>query len=259
LATEELDLNDDAKKKMGELTKLITYGKIVLLIDMALKRSTEIKSCPIPQLPLEMLVVEWCGGKEEAQQHNSTTAQEQKKEKYEQQITTSEQKTKTANTITSYELPVTNHETKKNEPSESTTSLNSNDIAKNPTEPKKTIIECVKELVTPHADISLADVQSKWKEVISVIEVKTPSLSFILKMAELRETQHDTLILAVPYSFHRDKLMEKPVRHNLETILSELLNAKARVDVIIEEKNVLQPANEDLQALASALGGEVIN
>ncbi len=61
LAAKEMDLTKDAIKKIKELLPHISQLEIVKLIDLTMRRSAEIKRAPLPQLPLEMLVIEWCG------------------------------------------------------------------------------------------------------------------------------------------------------------------------------------------------------
>ena len=50
----------ETEKKLLKLSKEITSMEIINLIDLMMRRRQEIKSSPIPQLPLEMGIVEWC-------------------------------------------------------------------------------------------------------------------------------------------------------------------------------------------------------
>src|SRR3989338_3756855 len=53
------DLSQDAQNELNGLGKSIENADLVRLIDLVMKRRQEIQSSPLPQLPLEMAVVEW--------------------------------------------------------------------------------------------------------------------------------------------------------------------------------------------------------
>ena len=55
-----IDLNDKVKTELENLNKKIDYNKLVKLIDLVMKRRLEIKTSPLPQLPLEMVLIEFC-------------------------------------------------------------------------------------------------------------------------------------------------------------------------------------------------------
>lgn len=125
-------------------------------------------------------------------------------------------------------------------------------------EPKKSLVEKVKEFVTTaESTLTLEKVNNNWSGFIANVEKKFPTLSFILKMAQIANVEGGILRLSVQYSFHHDKLMEKTIRRNLEEILSELLQTKVRLEVMVEEQK--QVDNTELQELASSIGGEVLN
>lgn len=223
LAQKELDLNKDAYKRLNELTKLISQTKIVELIDLTLKRSAEIKSSPLPQLPLEMLVIEWCCG-----DNRNTKIQSD-----------------------------TNKET--NDKSGEAKSVGHNvtpESIEKPTD-KKTLASLVKNIVSKKI-VNKEDVEQQWKEFLSIAEKEAPSLIFILKMSKLINVENNTITLAVEYKFHQEKLMEKATRDRMENIFNELLQTRIKIDVNVEEAKTEEIENPELQDLASALGGEII-
>lgn len=61
IAEAEFDLGHEAEKKIVKLGKELTSSQVVALIDLILRRKSEIKSSPISQLPIELAIVEWCG------------------------------------------------------------------------------------------------------------------------------------------------------------------------------------------------------
>ena len=213
LAEHELDLTKEAKKQLSEMTKLTSQIDMVHLLDLTMKRANEIKSSPLPQLPLEMLTIEWC-----------------------------------ANTSQSH-TPLQNHvaDTKPNVPE-----TNIHEVT------KTTLKEKVKQIVSKNT-ITKADVETKWQVCMNIVEKETPSLAFVLKMAHLDEVDANTIKFSVPYTFHQEKLMDKQIKNRLETIFTDALETKMKIDVIVQEQAEQDRQNQELENLASALGGEVIN
>ena len=77
-------------------------------------------------------------------------------------------------------------------------------------------------------------------------------------MAELNDVENNVLKIAVGYSFHRDKIMEREYQNCLEEILSGLCSTKIKIEAIVVEK-INNNEDEELAQLASTVGGEVIN
>ncbi|MBT3539461.1 DNA polymerase III subunit gamma/tau [Candidatus Parcubacteria bacterium] len=236
LAQNELDLNKDAQKQMTSLTALTSQSEMILLIDLALKRSGEIKTSPLPQLPLEMLLIEWCAGgsndKKREAEETVRTGRDLSPQDTKEDISTKQVRTG---------LDLSQQET--------------NEV---PSPEKTTIKEKVKNIITK-STISKEDIEQNWSACIGKIETEMPSLSFIIKMAELGETEGNTINFSVQYSFHKEKIMDKMIKPKIEQMLSEVLETKVKINVDVKEKDESKEANPELQDLASALGGEVIN
>lgn len=224
LAKKEIDLDKNSEEKITELLKLITREKLIRLIDLALKRDGEIKSSPLPQLPLELLVVEWFSD----QENNNTDNQKIILEK----------------TPIIPSAPV--QEIKKN-------------IIEEKTEKKETICEKVKKIIeTDQRQISVEELKSKWDECMKAIEQNSPSLVFILKMANILKIENNLINLEVGFSFHQEKLSEVTTRMKIEQIFSDILQEKVRLEIVTNNERKENFVSDDLKNLASALGGEVI-
>jgi DNA polymerase III subunit gamma/tau len=212
-----VDINSEAKKEINKLTKEITHSELVNLIDLTIQRSAQIKTSILPQLPIEMLIIEWCGTT------NSDRTDNLDNKKSEIEIKTPVEKEKTEE------------------------------------KPEKTsITEKVKNLVSKSPTFTLEDVEKNWDTFIKRIEESFTSLTFIIKMAELKQVDGNTLQIAVGFDFHRDKLMEKKCKDSLEKALGEVMETKVKLDCVVEQKEVVEEKNE-LQNLASSLGGEIIS
>lgn len=216
-----MDLSDKLRKNLGKLNNEISYPDLIRLIDLVILRSQQIKTSPLPQLPLELVVVEWCNTTGLINSYNSDNQNPQPTSKKEKGI---EKETKETNEIA--------HE-------------------------KKTIVERVKELVSTPS-FNLDQLNAEWSEFLEKTEKQYPTLSFILKMTEIISVENNILTLAVQYSFHQDKLNEKTLHRHLEDILSEILGTKAKIEIIIRQAQTVTDSKE-LEEIASNLGGEIVN
>lgn len=212
LAEKELDVNDATKQQLKSLSLMASSKEVVMLIDAALTRSQELRTTPLAQLPLEMLVVEWAAAPEVTEPQPVISPPPA--------------------------LKVTNEEA-----------------------PQKTLTEKVKDLVHIHPPLSLDDVHAKWNAFIQEVEKQWPSLVFVLKMTDITGVDGHTVQLSVHYNFHRDKLTEKKTRAQLETVLTEVIGSHAKIEVAVNEDGapVTKKEAQELQDLASVLGGEVIH
>ncbi len=222
-----LDLNDKVRKELKKLNDQLEYSDLVLLLDIFMTRGGQIKTSPLPQLPLEMAVVEY-----------STSHQPSAISHRDDNGSDSDKNTKTKEKPTEKEIKKT---------PETKTVVE-----------KKTITEKVKSFVSKNVDFTLDDVKDKWNNFLSKIESEKPSLSFIVKMAEIKSLEDNTLQLGVSYSFHRDKLMEKTCQTELEGILGELIGNKIKINTMVLEKEAIVEESNELKELASSLGGEIV-
>ena len=219
-----LDLSQSVKKELEQLNQHVRARELVTLIDIFLHRRQEIKTAPIAQLPLEMAVIEWCEG----------------------------EKTQPSTLIS--DSHTVEPDSKKQEVSD----IQSNDKKPSTTKlVKQSIVTNTKKILQKKNLFALEDVERHWPACMQTLEQNSPSLVFILKMATLRRVSGHTLTIEVQYSFHRDKLCDKPCKDKVESALSSLLGEK--VDLCVEvTQDAPEKDRQDLQELAAAFGGEVV-
>ncbi len=227
-----IDLSPDDQKAITEFAKTIGRRELVTLVDMTLKRRAEIKSAPIPELPLELLAVEWCSKNSETISHPSSHSSSPK-------ITeTMSAKTK--------EIEKTKIEPEQKKPEE----------LKSESEPeKKSIVERVIDLVSNESIATMEQAQKAWTDCTRAIEAVSPSLVVVLKMAKITKVSGNTILLSVPYKFHKDKLEEINNRRKIEKILTETFGTTTQYDIAIDA-----PAEtpNDIEDMAAMFGGEVV-
>lgn len=232
-ATFILDINDKVKKEIDKINSQITYTDLITLIDLVMKRSQQVRLSPVPELPLQLVLLEWCE-KKDNNSHNDTPHTPTK--------TDTEKKTET-----------------KKESVPKINKIETNETISPTEEVKKTsFTEKVKNIVSKPVEFSLADIEKKWTNFISKVEQDHPSLTFILKMSEIVGLENNTVKIGVQYSFHANKINDKICQKNLENIMSDIIGSRVRLEAIVQEKEKTEN-KDDIQDLASSFGGEVLS
>lgn len=240
--TVALDVGEEVKTSLEQLGKETSILDVIALTDLATKRRLEIRTAPIPQLPLELLVLEWC---HQSVQVPVSPAPMSQPAKQPAPAPASVQKQPPVAAVLE-EAPEPVEEIVIHEPVE---------------EPKKTIIEQVKEFISSDATVSKEQVSAQWPNFLVGMERISPSLVFILKMANIITINGNTVMLTVPYTFHRDKLLSPTSHRQIEQQLSEVCGSILHVDVTVDETGQQMPEaapNPELIALAAALGGDIV-
>ncbi len=219
-----------------------TGKDIVSLIDVIQKRRGEIKSSSLPQLPLEMAIIEWC----------DTTITTSTPRATGQSVVLPPAKPKVDTVAPPQpEVPPPTVEVKETPIARVTEEVKEEIQTESPTIEEVAPKESGTQLFTKN------DVEKKWSTFLSIVEKQSPSLVFILKMASIVEVVGQTITLSVPFSFHQDKLMAQKYRDSLQALLAELLGTKVSIDVIVISTTSAEKSAE-LNDLASLVGGQVV-
>lgn len=231
----ELDLGQDQLTTFKACAEAIQPTELVRLIDLLLKRAAQIKSSPTPELPLEMLIIEWTG--------SSITTKPLEKTAPAPVAAKTPEPTPPPVQETKVEEPVMVEEAIIEEPTPEP-------VVEAKPEPKPT--------PAPTGDVSFNDLKSKWNSIIQSIEKEYPSLGFIFKTITLTELTGNTILLNAQYSFHQEKLSETECAHNVETMIEKIMGVPLRIKVILTDATASAAQNNELTELTSAFGGEVV-
>ncbi len=228
-----IDLSDSAKKNIDILKKSISHHGLVKLADIVMKRKNQISSAPIPEMPIEMIAIEWCDD-------DNATDSDDSKSNIE------------ANVPTSMEKTTTN--------SQQTTDTNKVETSK---PVSSTVIETPDKNNTvdrgPSTLVYLADVKKHWSSWIKKVEQYSPSLVFILKMAECVKVEENVITLCVGFGFHRDKLMDIEIKKKLESAYEEFLDSPVVIDVQVkDDERSTDVVDTELTDLTAAFGGQIV-
>lgn len=234
-------------------TSELSIERIFSLIDILLERRGQIRTSPIATLPLEMGFIEWAvpmGEKPRQSLEHSTTVASSPP------VKTKENPPVAASALTA-PIPVIQAENQASNIIDSTPEiplLDSEDLSLMSSSP---VLE--KEPAVPLSavpGIEFETIQKKWHEVVARVEKGSPSLLIILKSATLVKLEGDTLLLSVPYKFHKAKLSDKTNQRKIEALMSEVYTGmKIHLDVMIDEK---EEEKAEAQELAALMGGQVV-
>ncbi len=235
-----IDYAEQDLKNIKKMSEKIAPGELVKMIESLISRRKDIKSSPMPQLPLELFVVEFVYT---AEHHSDTPIV----------IPTKEDS-----------LPIKKIETDLPLGASRTTPATATPVMSTvPEEKPHTITQTIKETITNLTHTSpqttLVEIKAKWNDVISSIGKENHSLSFILKMSEVQSIDSEGLHITVPYSFHKDKIEEIKTKKTIEKTLMDFFSEHIVLCCSVLETLAENTNNDnDLSKLATDFGGEII-
>ncbi len=215
-----LDYTEKDRKQLMPLAKKLGNQLLIPLIDAALKRKSEIKQSTVPQLPMELLAVEFGSDNDDETPKNPPIIKH----------------------IASDETPENSAES---QPGISNSKIH---------EPEKTT-----STTSASESLTIEQISEKWQDAIRILSENFPSLVFVLKMAEISSAGKNKFNLMFPYSFHKEKVEDKKCRRAIEEIMSDLLKQKISFSCSVSEQEVKSVEETDLSGIAAQFGGEVIS
>lgn len=243
---DELEYSKEQLKRLKKLGTTFSSGELITLIDAFMKRRLETRTAPLPQLPIELLIVEFCSANV-----NAVTAAPKKQ----------------------VALPVTEkrpaQEPTQTQPEAAPTTISSAAAASEPVSvqpeitpaPEETFTSTIKNAISTITHnhtitTTLEQLLAKWNDVIGKIGRSNHSLTFIIKMCQVKGLDNRGLHLGVPYSLHKEKLEEPKCKRIIEDILEQTF--AERIPILCAVEAAESTAYPDLASLASEFDGEVV-
>ena len=257
--------NEETVTTLKKLAGTFGSAELLRLIDFTLKRKQEIKSSPVPQLPLELLAVEFANPPSEGGVGS---------------VQSSQLEPKHPATSVPPARPLATHGLEGGFAPPPISKEKSGEVATPTEEPKKEEIKKPEPLPTTIApqqtassenltpttiQTTLDQVKIKWNDIVLKLSTKSASLVFIAKMCEPKLIDQEGLHLSVAYDFHKEKLMEAKNKKLIEDAIEEVCKERIRLQCEYEPKTSATPAtvthgvdDAELGNLAAAFGGEVV-
>jgi DNA polymerase-3 subunit gamma/tau len=225
-------------KTIKKLTEKITPAGLVRMLEALIARRREIKSSPLPQLPLELFVVEFTCANDCPSERSAVIPNPHNRG--EESLSTRTNKTD-------------------RDPSSATASLGMTNTQEEKPTLTQTIKDTISNLTHKAPQTTLEQIKAKWDDIVQAISKENHSLSFILKMSDLQSVSADGLHITVPYSFHKDKLSEHKTKKTIEKFLADFFSEHIFLFCSVAENSSQKTNNDDeLNKLAADFGGEVV-
>ncbi len=84
-------------------------------------------------------------------------------------------------------------------------------------------------------DLSKAQIDAKWNEVLAKVKAQNHSLSFILRACQPKELKGNQLFLAFKYKFHKERIAETIIKQMVETVLMEVYGQMIAIETVVDE------------------------
>ncbi len=240
-------LDDVTKQSLTELSSGFSSKQFVRILEAFLKARQSTPSSPLPHLPIELAVVELCDN--------------------EIQVSPVAPTPQTAEPVaqpSSTPVPTTT-------PQQVAPTVIEQSTVKDKVHNVK---EKIKHSIHRDIKTSLSEITQRLPEVIAIVAKTNHSLSFILKMAEPVSIESCKLTVALPFSFHADKLNETKCRRTIEDAFKDVYGERMELDTTVKkvqnnETPTYAPSTEpttnvseaeasgELGELAKAFGGEI--
>lgn len=244
------DYDEVALERIKKIAQTLSPAELVRWIDAVLRRRLEIKSAPLPQLPLELLAIELSLSASPTSSIAETTAPAPPV--FPKSSGAPEVKPKPL------EPPASAPSEKSPTPSKLGTKSKS---ARGLTSTLKSALSSLAgSRSAPAPQTTLAEIVRRWTELVTRICEKNHALTFILSMAEPVAINGEGLELVVPYSLHRDKLLETKNKLFIEECLAAVFEEKIFLRCAVKTPPAPSQATDvELTSLALEFGGEVVN
>jgi DNA polymerase III subunit gamma/tau len=214
-----LDLGENLEKQLAEVSGNLSWSQIFSFTRRFLETANDNKSPLIPQLPLELAIVELCFGFNTASSPSPAAAPTAFNQP--RGVIASDTKRETLPPIIKKASLPANHA--------GGTTAREFDKSFN---------------------LSTSEILEKWPEFLVKIKKYNHSLSFVLQNSEPREIKDGKLSLAFKYKFHHDRVSDPNIKGLVEDNLSEVFGRGLSFVALIDENlEINQEAVETVEAL----------
>ncbi len=224
------ELTPEQKSQLTELSGLFAPMQIVQMLEQFQIAQIGSKTAVIPELPLEIAIVKILS----VNNQQSTKSGEP-----------------SPPNVPSEGTPTEIHEKKVDIKTPTKTEASSNESLK-----------ANEALEAKEALFDLSHIKEHWLAILDTAKRLNASISLGLSTARPVETTGSTIVIAVKYPFHKERLEEKANQLTLEKAFDTILGEKMRLVIVLEAKETNEAKEADQNPLISQalsmLGGRVV-
>lgn len=188
----------------------LEISEIKLLIEIFSKAALDLKEAVIPQLPLELAVVEWSEGKENVVSQSSHSV-------------SNSAPAPSAGPALDPDATPEGIDSGVLEPASNSRNSRSSTVS-------------TTSMIIKDATITLNDIQSRWQEVLTGVRPRNFSIEALLRATRPVDFSGRVLTLEVFYQFHKDKLESGKCRTIVEEVMSEIFMSPFSLKCVLGDK-----------------------
>lgn len=216
-----LELSQEHEQQLLRQIENVDIGYLERMIRVLYAHNEEPNVTNLPQLPLEMAIIELTVGLEDA--------------------------------VTLYETPVV--------PTAPKPKPNVTPSAPIGEQPTGVALKVKKTRSGSPPPLTLESVQNHWLEVLGSLQSRNQSLRLTLNVAAPHDVQDNTVVLAVAYDFHRERIEMPKNRSMIEEVFEEVLHQPVSISVALDPNLTRVPsyeteANIEVVAAVAPAAGE---
>lgn len=261
------ELTEEERRSLTTLAPRFTAGQIVLMLEQFQIAQSTTKSAVITELPLEIAVVNILAPREVAPTPREPGTPTVTATSHEKKVVPKINPMKSSDAGAKQFHRANPDQSNEVGPPEaefhraSQTEIPKKEYTKTATEinTDQTIKE---EVAEKTARFDLSHIKEHWLAILDTAKRLNASLTLGLSTARPVETTGSTIVIAVKYPFHKERLEEAANQLTLEKAFDTILGAKMKLVIVLDSaKNeaVAQEENPLISQALSMLGGRVVN
>ena len=203
-----LELGESLEMRMNEVSQQLSLQQLVKYLEKFMSVRDAVKHSFIIQLPVELALVELCEKQNEPPRKDPTPENNPSPQTY----------------------------TESGQGNAGASAVADNNASPAPAEDAK------------NSDMDLQEICSRWHEVLAKVKKYNHSLSFILKVCQVKNVKEGTMSLAFKYKFHKDRMSDDRIKQLVEKTLQEVFGYNFTIEPVVDENLEIeeqpQPAEE---------------
>jgi len=244
------ELTEEQKENIQLLAKNIDSDKVLKMINLFIETALMMKGASIPQLPLEMTVIELCGQEATISKDKEVSGEEKGISSKEKEVNNKDTVTASQDTKPDIQKKGTN-----TKPEIDSQEKEKNNQEKEENKETKNISKA--HIAKPVDSINL---KNEWPKVLNEIGSQNRSLYLILKESEPMRIEEDKLFLGIKFKLYMERISDKKNYNLLNNALEKIYGKKYILDFIIDDKiKPVQFASEAPKNAPPVAASKVVN
>ncbi|MEX0621458.1 MAG: DNA polymerase III subunit gamma/tau [Candidatus Woykebacteria bacterium] len=203
-------LTEEEDTDLRELAKQLSKQRLLVLVDLFNKSISDLRDASIPQLPLEIAVIEAT---------IDLASEEPREEEKDKEVTQDREEMHT-------------HKEKTRGVKDKKENTNSQNVSN-----KKVSEEDLSTRKSTKSSVKLIKrIEENWPAFLKEVKKQNSSVEMFLRNATPAEVDEDLLMIEFPYKFHKSKIEEKKYKDLVEGQLQEFFGTALRIKGLVSKK-----------------------